>query len=250
MRAASSSSIGMLRKNGRRMTIESGNPKAACGSATPSRLPDSPSWRMRTYSGRIATAVGKSSPNTNRVYIASRPRNRIRANTNAAADAQPTVTPTATIATIDAVEELAPEGGGVLAPQDVGVVVEDPRVRDERHRVRGQLTVVLEATEDGVDDRQQDRGRHREQDDEGHGPGDRAARTPRPCHGLDRGRLGAHVGGCPSRHRLTRCRRSRRRRCRDAARTAGTAGRRRAHTGTAARRTHCRTPSAASRSRS
>ena len=47
MRAASSSSNGMLRKNGRKMTIESGSPKAACGRATPSRLPDSPTWRIR-----------------------------------------------------------------------------------------------------------------------------------------------------------------------------------------------------------
>ena len=115
MRAASSSSIGMLRKNGRRMTIESGNPKAACGSATPSRLPDSPSWRMRTYSGRIATAVGNSSPNTKSVYIASRPRNRIRANTNAAADAQPTVTPTATIATITLLNS-SPQNAGAFSP--------------------------------------------------------------------------------------------------------------------------------------
>ena len=69
IRAASSSSTGMLRKNGRRMTIDSGSPKAACGSATPSRLPDSPSWRIRMYSGRIATAVGNSSPNTNSVYM-------------------------------------------------------------------------------------------------------------------------------------------------------------------------------------
>ena len=68
----------MLRKNGRRMTIDSGSPKAACGSATPSGLPDRPSWRMRMNSGRIATAVGNSSPNMNSVYIASRPRNRIR----------------------------------------------------------------------------------------------------------------------------------------------------------------------------
>ena len=116
MRAASSSSIGMLRKNGRRMTIESGSPKAACGSATPSRLPDSPTWRMRMYSGRIATAVGKSSPNTNSVYIASRPRNRIRANTNAAADAQPTVTPTATIATRTLLSS-SPQNVGAFSPQ-------------------------------------------------------------------------------------------------------------------------------------
>ena len=150
----------------------------------------------------------------------------------------------------DAVQELAPEGGGVLAPQDIGIVLEDPRVREERHRIPVQLAVVLEATEDCVDDRHEDRGRNRQQDHEGDGPGDGPARTLGARHGQDSGRLSAQVGGCPGRHRLIRCRPSRRRRCRDAGRIAGTAGPPRGHTGRAARRTHCRTPSAASRNRS
>ena len=40
--AASSSSAGMLLKNGRRMMIVRGSPKAASGSATPRKFPDSP----------------------------------------------------------------------------------------------------------------------------------------------------------------------------------------------------------------
>ena len=71
---------------------------------------------MRMYSGRIATAVGNSSPNTNSVYIASRPRNRMRAKTNAAADAQPTVTPTATIATMTLLNS-SPQNVGAFEPQ-------------------------------------------------------------------------------------------------------------------------------------
>ena len=65
--AASSSSIGMLRKNGRRMMIVSGRPKAASGSATPSGLSSSPRSRTRMNSGRIATAAGNSSPSVNSV---------------------------------------------------------------------------------------------------------------------------------------------------------------------------------------
>ncbi len=45
--AASSSSAGMLLKNGRRMMIVSGIPKAANGSATPSGLSSRPMARSR-----------------------------------------------------------------------------------------------------------------------------------------------------------------------------------------------------------
>ena len=50
--AASSSSVGMLRKNGRRMTIVSGRPKAASGRAIPSGLSSSPRSRTRMNSGQ------------------------------------------------------------------------------------------------------------------------------------------------------------------------------------------------------
>ena len=45
-------------------------------------------------SGRIATAVGNSSPNANSVNSASRPRNCNRAKTKAAIDANTTATTT------------------------------------------------------------------------------------------------------------------------------------------------------------
>ena len=42
---------------------------------------------MTTKRGRIATAIGKSSPSVKRVYTSSRPRNENRAMTKAASDA-------------------------------------------------------------------------------------------------------------------------------------------------------------------
>ena len=62
MAAASCRSDGMLWKNGRRMMIVIGRPKAACGSATPSGLSSSPRLRTMMKIGRIAIATGKSSP--------------------------------------------------------------------------------------------------------------------------------------------------------------------------------------------
>ena len=103
----------------------------------------SPTCRIRTNSGRIATAVGNSSPNTNRVYKVSRPRNAIRANTNAASDANTTVTRDRDDRDDEAVRELAPEGRGELAEQDVGVVVEHPRVGDDVDRVGHVWPLVL-----------------------------------------------------------------------------------------------------------
>ena len=114
IRAASSSSAGMLRKNGRRMTIVSGSANAACGSATPHGVPVRPRFRTRMNSGRIATAVGNSSPNTNSVNSASRPRNCIRANTNAAIDANTT----AIVTEMTAITRLLPN-----SPQNVGALL-------------------------------------------------------------------------------------------------------------------------------
>ena len=65
--AASSSSFGMLRKNGRRMMIVSGSAKAASGRARPSGLSSSPMSRTRMSSGRIATVTGNSRPSVNTV---------------------------------------------------------------------------------------------------------------------------------------------------------------------------------------
>ena len=65
--AASCSSFGKLAKNGRRMMIVIGSPKAACGSATPSGLSSSPRFRTMMKTGRIATATGNSSPSVKTV---------------------------------------------------------------------------------------------------------------------------------------------------------------------------------------
>ena len=62
MAAASSSSAGMLRKNGRSTMIVVGRANAACGRATPNELLISPKDRSEMNSGRIATATGNSSP--------------------------------------------------------------------------------------------------------------------------------------------------------------------------------------------
>ena len=101
-------------------------------------------------SGRIATAVGNSSPNTNSVNSASRPRNCIRANTNAASDANTTATDDRDDGDDQAVAELAPEGRRVLADEDVVVVLEDPRVGQDLAGVGRQLAVGLEPAEDRV----------------------------------------------------------------------------------------------------
>ena len=54
--AASSSSPGIARMNGRRMTIVIGSENAACGIATPSGFSSSPSSRSSRYSGSAADA--------------------------------------------------------------------------------------------------------------------------------------------------------------------------------------------------
>src|SRR4029453_727468 len=77
--AASPSARGIDAKKGRRITIDSGNVKAACGSATPSGELSSSSCRITMKSGRIATAIGKSKPRVKSVYTASRPGNEKRA---------------------------------------------------------------------------------------------------------------------------------------------------------------------------
>ena len=90
--AASSSSAGMLRKNGRSTMIVVGRANAACGRATPSGLSSRPKLRRVTYSGRMATATGNSRPRVNRMYTASRPAKENRASTNAASAAHGTTT--------------------------------------------------------------------------------------------------------------------------------------------------------------
>ncbi len=63
--AASSSSPGMARMNGRRITIVTGSENAASGRATPNRLSFRPiCWSSRN-SGRAAVLSGNSSPATN-----------------------------------------------------------------------------------------------------------------------------------------------------------------------------------------
>ena len=76
MRAASSSSVGMLRKNGRRMTIVSGSPKAACGIATPSGLSDSPSLAEQDVQRQDRDGDREQQAEHEQRVHASRPGNR------------------------------------------------------------------------------------------------------------------------------------------------------------------------------
>ena len=158
--AASSSSLGMLLKNGRRMTTVRGRPKAASGRAIPSGLSSSPRSRTRMNRGRIATAAGNSRPSVNRVYRTSRPGKVRRAKTNAARAANRTTSDRREARDDRAVGQLPPEA---WRGQRVRVVRGDPWVR-EPDRVVGDLRRVLEAAEDRIDDRHDDDGGHQQED--------------------------------------------------------------------------------------
>ena len=112
IRAASSSSVGMLRKNGRRITIVSGRakrPGAArrrAGCRQP-ELADEDVQRQDRDGGREQQAEHEQ-----RVERPRGPGTAIRANANAASEANGTVSVTATAAIDDAVEQPAARRSG------------------------------------------------------------------------------------------------------------------------------------------
>ena len=71
--AASSSSLGIARRNGTRMMIVVGSANAICGRMMPARLFIRPRFRIMMYSGVIATVIGNIRPAANSEYIAPRP---------------------------------------------------------------------------------------------------------------------------------------------------------------------------------
>ena len=139
------------------MTIVSGSANAACGSATPSGLPVRPRFRTRMNSGRIATADREQQPEHEQREQRLAAAERIRAKTNAASDAKTTATTTAMTAITRLLPNSRQNVAALLAEQDLRVVLEDPRVGQDRARVGRQLAVGLEAAEDRVQDRDQDR---------------------------------------------------------------------------------------------
>ena len=164
--AASSSSVGMLRKNGRRMMIVSGSPNAAWGRATPSGLSSSPRSRTRMNSGRIATATGNSRPE--REQRVQRPRGPGR---RSGRRRTPPAPRTGRPATVDeprdqhAVAELAPErrrrrGSRCSWRRPTGSAAPTGSVAS--------CAGVLEAAEDRVDDRHDDDRATSQQDDVAH----------------------------------------------------------------------------------
>jgi len=81
MAAASSSSLGMARRNGTRMITVVGRAKAICGRMMPPRLLVRPRFRTMMYSGVIATVMGNIRPAANSEYMAPRPLKSYRATT-------------------------------------------------------------------------------------------------------------------------------------------------------------------------
>ena len=98
--AASSSSAGIARMNGRRMTIVTGSENAASGSATPNRLSFMPIFCSSRNSGRAAVLSGNSSPAVNRRNNPSRPRKVYRDSAKAAIEPSTMASAVATTAMI------------------------------------------------------------------------------------------------------------------------------------------------------
>ncbi len=94
--AASSSSPGTARMNGRKMMTVIGSAKAASGRATPSQLSSRWTCLSRKYTGSEATLAGNSRPIANIMYQASRPGNLYRASANDAIAPSPTARPVTT----------------------------------------------------------------------------------------------------------------------------------------------------------
>ncbi len=152
--AASSSSRGMARRNGRMMMTVSGSAKATCGTMRPHRLPTSPSWRIMRYSGSTATVSGNIRPVANTRYMSSRPaiavpRKRVRGHGAEQHDAD-----RGAERNERGVQQLAPEDAAL---ENVQVVGQYPRV-GQPCGVRRQVLLRTEPAEDQVEDRAEREG--------------------------------------------------------------------------------------------
>ncbi len=98
--AASSSSFGIARRNGTRMTMVPGSANAICGTMIPARLFTSPRLRISRYSGGDRDRDREHQPAANRAYMTGLAANSYRASTYAAitpSSTAPRVVPIATM---------------------------------------------------------------------------------------------------------------------------------------------------------
>ena len=222
--AASSSSPGTSRMNGRRITIVSGSPNAASGRATPSGLSSRPSLSSIRYSGSAAALIGNSSPTANSRNRPSRPEERVTGQGKRGHRAEHDDEDGRDRRDHGAVAQRQPER---RRGKQLRVVVRDPGMRQP-----GGGAVDLRVALEAVDENEQQRyDGHAHQDQRGQ-VGDRGQRgDSAPQAGLDRG---AGPGGAGTGRAgftivdtcITPPRGSGHRGCRGAARSAGTAARR------------------------